>query len=351
MGIAMADITEDTLVIEDRKRTVWTTRAFGALFTVVPVLGLLLIVFGAIKEPQKFGFGLPLAGLLILGFVALSGYGLLMSDQQLTTFDRATRQITVLVSNPQRQLTETYSFADVQSVGVVQWPGTKGKVVIRPVLNLTGDREVHTIGQSLPRADAEAAVASIAQFLAVPQDTLRDGRVLQLEAVNDADGKGKLRIGPDLNGHWIARAFGLFLAMPVLWGLQGIVSRAITGPAKVDVLSLLIGGLALGGFAVIALQLMLATTKSTTVDTAHQQIKLQQADCLGRHAEQVIAFRDVQSVGIVALKSWRSRGAHQPMLTLRDGREFRVASAQPFNDAERTAARLAKVVGVPVVAL
>jgi hypothetical protein len=346
MGIAMVDIAGNILIIEDRVRTVWATRAFGLLFTVVPVLGLLIILIGVIKEPQKFGIGFPLIAFLILGFVALGGFGLMMSDHQRTTFDRAARQITVLVSNPQRQLAETYPFADVQSVGVVQWPGTKGKVVIRPVLNLTGDREVHTIGQSLPRQEAEAAVTSIAEFLAVPQDTLRDGHVAQLEAINGVDGNGVLRIGPDLANHWVARAFGLVLAVPVLWGLKGVATRNSTGFAKFDVLGVVISGFVIGAFAVKAGILLFATATATTVDTARQQIKLQRVDCLGRRSEQMVAFTDVRRVSVAERRNWLGRRAHQPVLTLHDGRELAVAYAQPFNDAERTAKRLAQVVGV-----
>jgi hypothetical protein len=347
MGIAMAD-AGDTLVIEDRMRMIWATRAFGVLFTAVPALLMLVLVYTAITEPKKAGIGIVLFGLVILGFVVLCGSQLLLADHHRTTFDRATGQVTLLVSNPQRQLAETYPLADVQSVGVVQWPGSRGKVVTRPVLNLTGDREVHTVGVSLSRAEAEAAVGKIAQFLAVPQDTLRDGRVAQLEVV-DGDGNSQVfRIGSDLGGHWVRRAFGLLFAVPVVWGLQGVVTRMMTGSAKVDLLGVVIGGWVLGAFAVTAFLLMFSTAKATVVDATNQRIKLQQVDWLGRHAEQVIAFADVQRVGITQRRAWFGRPAHQPALTLRDGRALEIARSQPINDAERTAQKLAKVVGVPV---
>jgi hypothetical protein len=354
MGIAMADIANrnagDTLVIEDRMRTVWATRAFGVLFSGVPVVLMLFLVAKAVSQPQAEIFAIVLFGFLILGFVALSGVQLLLADHHRTTFDRATRQITLAVTNPKRQLAETYAFADVQTVGVVQWPGSRGKVIIRPVLNLTGEREVHTIGQSLPRADAEAAVAKIAQFLAVPQDTLRDGRVAQVETIKDADadadGSGSLRLGPDLHGHWRARVLGLVTAVPVTWAVYSLVMRTMVKP---DMIELLIGGFVLSGFVAITCTFLFAPIKSTTVDAAGQVIKLQQVDCLGRHTEQVIAFADVKHMGVAARNNWRGGRPHQLVLNLRDGRELAVARAQPFNDAERTAKRLAQVVGVAVV--
>jgi hypothetical protein len=353
MGIAVTDIiasaiANDPLIIEDRMPTVWATRAFGVLFTAVPIVLLLVTVASAVARPSaQMIVILPLC-FLILGLVALGGSQLLLADHHKTTFNRATQQITVLATNPQRQIAETFGFAEVQSVGVVQWPGSRGKVIIRPVLNLTDGREVHTTGQSLTRGAAEAAVAKIAQFLGVPQDTLRDGRVAQLEAVNEAEGggDGSLRIGPDLRGHWRARALGLGMAIPVTWAAHGLITRTV---AKPDMLGLLIGGFVLSGFAAITCTLLFATIKSTTVDAASQMIKLQQVDCLGRHAEQVIAFADVKQMGVAARSNWRGGRPHQPVLTLHDGRELAVAHAQPFNDAERTAKRLAQVVGVAVV--
>jgi hypothetical protein len=351
MGIAMIDRIGDTLVIQDRMRTVWVTRAFGVLFTAVPALLMLVLVFTAITEPTKAGIGIVLCGLVVLGFVALGGSTLLLADHHRTTFDRATGKVTLLVSNPQRQLAETYPFADVQSVGVVQWPGSRGKVVIRPVLNLTGDREVHTVGASLARAEAEAAVGKIAQFLAVPQDTMRDGSAPQLEVVDGDDNSQVFRIGSDLSDHWIRRAFGLLFAAPVAWGLYGVAIRMMTGSAKVDLLGVAIGGWVFGAFAATALLLMFSTAKVTIVDATNRQIKLQQVDWRGRHSEQLIAFADVKHVGITERRAWFGRPGHQPVLTLHDGLEFSVARLQSLNDAERTAKKLAKVVGLPMEAV
>lgn len=164
----MSAPSENSLVIADRTFMVWSTRAFGVLFTALPALLAGLVLFDTVFGTARNGTFLVIFGVLVLATVALFGSTLLLAEHQHSTFDRSARQVTIHATRPGRQSTLTIPFADVRTVGVVGVGAPRRRPQARPMLLLTDGREVSTIGVTMDRKEAHSAVAQIAAFTSLP---------------------------------------------------------------------------------------------------------------------------------------------------------------------------------------
>jgi hypothetical protein len=157
-------------IIADAPWRILLARGFGLFFMAVPLTmaGLTftdLFVRRSVRLSDVAFVGFVMAMMLL---VASCGAMIFTSPGHKTTVDPLTRNITFQKTGFRRIQTKSIPFSEVQAVGMYIKSGGKGGPAHRPVLYLSGDRELHTLNTSMSRRDADTAVVRLAAILGAP---------------------------------------------------------------------------------------------------------------------------------------------------------------------------------------